>query len=206
MTIHWILTQELKMRWVCSAWVLHMLTVEQMNTRDKCASEFLGMTADHPDYFNHIISADESGCTTLILCPNKRAGSGRGKTKFVWRKFVSRNPQARSRWSLFLTQNATFTSTRCLRRWRWMPSTTMMFQKLVDATSIGSDPSWRITTISSTTTQGHIPPESQNILRQIIFALFHIHTTHLILRHAISGCSQLWRRASVGADSIRMKK
>ncbi len=55
MTIHWNLMQN-KIRRVCSAWVPHMLTSEQMNTRIERASEFFEMIADHLDHLDRIIT------------------------------------------------------------------------------------------------------------------------------------------------------
>ncbi len=95
-TIYQILKQELKMWRACSAWVPHVLSLEQMNICIERALEFSGMIADHPHYLDCIITPGKVWVHYSILYPNERASSGIGKTKHVRRKFSNRNPRARS--------------------------------------------------------------------------------------------------------------
>ena len=59
MSVTRILMRELKMKRLCSAWVPHLLTREQMGTRFRFAQENLVKIQD-PAYFERVVTVNES--------------------------------------------------------------------------------------------------------------------------------------------------
>ncbi len=59
-TLHRILRDDLGMRYVCSMWVVHMLTREELNTRFEMCQENLNVIKMDTDYLKRVITSDES--------------------------------------------------------------------------------------------------------------------------------------------------
>ncbi len=60
LSVYNILIEILKMKCVCSTWVPHMLTHEQMNQRRTTCEQWFMTLAEKPQYLEHIITCDES--------------------------------------------------------------------------------------------------------------------------------------------------
>ncbi len=186
------------MQQVCSAWY-PIYCLEQMNTCVEHTLEFLGIIANHPDYLYRIINEDEMWVHYFNPLSKWEGELWKRKNK-VRAKKVCRQK------SVGKVIVITFFNSKGLIYKHQVPSKVKVnaeyyhdvlktFQRYIR--------SWGITTISIATMRGHILPESsQSILKQVIFALFHIRPTHLTLHCVISSDGKYrYNEVSINIDT-----
>ncbi len=102
--IYQILKDMLQMRRICSSWVLHFLTGEQLQQRIDCCTENLGIIAEDVDFSKRVIMVKESWihyhnppskCENWIHyhnpLPNAKANIGSVRMSKNFAKCVNRN-------------------------------------------------------------------------------------------------------------------
>ncbi len=59
-SIHWILTENLGMKLVCSTWVPHFLTRAQTDMRVKICHEWMTLIENDPDFLKQLVTYNKS--------------------------------------------------------------------------------------------------------------------------------------------------